>query len=80
MLRTFSPGVGICDLGYIANAKQKSKDAANKLVFSNCCIQNDGCYNLPVLDGGNPSSAPSYFVNGGAPNSSPSCFINGGNP
>lgn len=79
MLRTYTPGIGFCDIGYIANAKQKAKDAANKLVFSSCCIQN-GCYDLSVLNGGNPSSAPSYFINGGTPNSSPSCFINGGKP
>ena len=75
MLQRYTPGVGMCDIGYIANAKQKAKAAANNLVFYSCV---DNCYNLPILNGGNPTSAPSFFVNGGAPNSTPTCSINGG--
>jgi hypothetical protein len=75
MLRTYYPGVGLCDVGYIANAKQKAKDAANNLVFYSCV---SNCYDLSILNGGNPASAPSFFINGGSPNSTPTCFINGG--
>jgi len=38
------------------------------------------CYSLPVMDGGNPSSIPTYFVNGGIPLSAPNCIINSTTP
>ena len=74
MLRTYYPGVGLCDVGYIANAKQKAKDAANNIIFCSCV---NNCYSLSILNGGNPASAPSFFINGGLPNSTPTCFIKG---
>ena len=35
------------------------------------------CYSLPIMDGGNPSSIPTYFVSGGTPQSVNDCVIGG---
>ena len=45
-----------------------------------CCFPPVKSCNLPSsINGGNPSSLPTYFVDGGIPSSRPSCYVNAGN-
>ena len=77
LLRRYNPLQFDCSIQF-PNAKQKSKNAANKLGRPICC--NSICYNLAILNGGLPGSTFTFTINGGNPNSIPICFINGGNP
>jgi hypothetical protein len=38
------------------------------------------CYTQPILNGGSPSSTPTYFVNGGYPGIIADCYIDEGPP
>ena len=77
LLRRYNPLQFDCSV-QVPNAKQKAKNAANKLGRPICC--NSICYNLAILNGGLPRSTFTFSINGGYPFSIPTCFINGGNP
>jgi hypothetical protein len=76
LLRRYNPLHFDCSV-QVTNAKQKAKDAANKLGRS-ICYNPIICYNLAILNGGLPGSTFTFTINGGYPNSIPTCFINGG--
>lgn len=78
MLIRHSPGGGICYLDSVVNTKSKAKAADNFRRIRGCCVQPPvKCYNLPVINGGNPSSVPSYFINGGIPAGTSTCYVDG---
>ena len=66
LISTINCNVGFRKLIYTANRKE-------------CCVPrssiNNPCNLPPLLNGGGPSSIPSYFVNGGLPSSNPTCYI-----
>jgi hypothetical protein len=76
MLIGRSPGGGICYVGSI-NTKPKAKSADN-FKRNRGCVQVSSCPYFPVVDGGNPTSLPSYIIDGGSPTSVGICFIDGG--
>jgi hypothetical protein len=77
LLRRYNPLQFDCSI-QVPNAKQKAKNAANKLGRPICCDKPIICYNLSTLNGGTPGSTFTYTLNGGSPSSEELCFINGG--
>ena len=53
--------------------------ASEILGFLNAGASLSSYLNDPTLNGGTPSSIPSYFVNGGSSSSSQTCYVSGGN-
>ena len=78
MLARYFPGKGICYVDSVS-VKQKLKNA-DMFRRTNRAVCVTKCFNNPILNGGTPSSVPSYFVNGGSPLSNPTCYINTSNP
>lgn len=76
MISRYTPGVGICYVGTL-NTKSKAKSADN-FKRNRGCVQVSSCPYFPVVDGGNPTSLPSYIIDGGSPTSVSLCFIDGG--
>jgi hypothetical protein len=63
------------------NCNSKFDSLLYKISKKKCCIPSGiNCRITPSINGGNPSSIPTYFVNGGIPSSQPTCYINGGTP
>ena len=76
LLRRYNPLHFDCNI-QVPNAKQKAKNAANKLGRPICCLP-IVCYNLSILTGGLPGSGFTFTINGGDPYSIAACLINGG--
>jgi len=65
MLQRYIPGVGMCNIGYTSNAKQKAKAAANALVFYSCVSCNVDPGFLASMNGGSPGSRATFIRDGG---------------
>lgn len=65
MLQRYIPGVGMCNIGYTPNAKQKAKNARNDLVFYSCVSCNGDPALIVAMNGGSPGSRALFIRDGG---------------